>query len=316
MGQISGDGVAERAVVFGRAGHLVGIVSAPAGGVSDAGVGIAFINSGIIHRVGGNRLYVRLARALARRGATVLRFDLSGLGDSGVPPHQAELARVEVEQQDINEALTLLEELGSRRLIVAGLCSGADNSLLSISRNDRVSGALLLDPFAYRTWKYYLTHYGPRMVRPAAWWRAMTGQTSLLRDIGRSVRSTLMSARSGPAPADLSASSAPAREVYEERLRRLIGRDARMLWVFTGGLDERYNYRDQFFDAFPELDLRSAVDFEYIAGADHTFSREVAQRWLEDRVANWYDANFGNAGPDPEPGHQRRSESATVGLSR
>jgi len=286
----------ERAVVFGRSQHLVGVLSTPPAGAGAPPPGILFINSGIIHRVGANRIYVRLARALAGRGAATLRFDLSGIGDSSQPSDQLEVSRAELEQRDIDDALALMRREGIGPLIVAGLCSGADNSLAAIARDERVSGAVLLDPFAFRTLGYLLTYYGPRILQPAVWWRAITGQSPLLRTVMRAAWSKMMPRRAGGAPAvpaDLSASKAPSRDVFEARLRALLARNARMLWVFTGGLEARYNYRDQFFDAFPRLNLRAYVDFEYIAQADHTFSREVFQQQLEARIVTWYDATFG-----------------------
>ncbi len=71
----------ERAVVFGDPPDLVGVLTEPDGVCRDRGVII--LNAGIIHRVGPNRLHVRMARALASLGFPVLRFDFSGQGDSG-----------------------------------------------------------------------------------------------------------------------------------------------------------------------------------------------------------------------------------------
>ena len=173
----------ERAFAFGRSQHLVGVLTKPPLAGAGPPPGIAFINSGIIHHVGANRIYVRLARALARRGAASLRFDLSGIGDSSQPSDQLDVSRAELEQRDIDDALSLMQREGVGRLIVAGLCSGADNSLTAIARNERVAGAVLLDPFVFRTRRYYVVHYGPRLLRPAVWWRALTGRSRVVGDM-------------------------------------------------------------------------------------------------------------------------------------
>ena len=296
MGNVTEEAFSERAMAFGRSQHLVGVLSMPAAVAAVSPPGIAFISSGIIHRVGANRIYVRLARALARRGSASLRFDLSGIGDSSQPDDQLEVSRAELEQRDIDDALSLMQREGVGPLIVAGLCSGADNSLATIARNEHVSGAVLMDPFVFRTRRYYVEHYGPRLLRPAAWWNALTGQSTAFKDLAGSVVSRFPRSRSTPVgDSSLSASTAPSREEFQERLEALIERGARLLFVFTGGLEERYNYRNQLFDAFPRIALRAHAELEYLPDSDHTFSRQAPQRQLEARIVTWYDTHFGTA---------------------
>lgn len=70
----------EETCVFGSANPLVGIITHPE---IDVGLPtVILLNAGLIHRIGPNRVYVRLARHLAGLGFQVLRFDLSGIGDS------------------------------------------------------------------------------------------------------------------------------------------------------------------------------------------------------------------------------------------
>ena len=64
----------ESHVVFGRDRSLVGTVCAPVDGVDAGRPFVVFVTSGIIHRTGPNRIYVRIARALAERGYSSLRF--------------------------------------------------------------------------------------------------------------------------------------------------------------------------------------------------------------------------------------------------
>ncbi len=77
------------------------------------------LNAGIVHRVGPNRMFVTLARRLAAAGTFVLRFDLSGIGDSetrndGLAPFDSSLA-------DIREVLDMLESTRQiRRVVLAG----------------------------------------------------------------------------------------------------------------------------------------------------------------------------------------------------
>ena len=72
----------EKALLFGEGKSLVGIVTLPAESSPVDRPGIVILNAGVLHRVGPNRVHVQMARALAELGFTVLRFDLSSIGDS------------------------------------------------------------------------------------------------------------------------------------------------------------------------------------------------------------------------------------------
>ena len=85
-----GGSVTERAVALGSH-RLYGIETVGPGRV--VGPKILFLSSGNESHIGPNRLWVDLARRLAGRGFSCLRFDLSGIGDSPVRPGAASTAR-------------------------------------------------------------------------------------------------------------------------------------------------------------------------------------------------------------------------------
>src|ERR1700683_3003922 len=92
-------GIHDQAVMIGARQTLVGVVTQPAEHEPGDRPVFVILNSGIIHRVGHHRMYVTLARALAEAGYQVLRFDLSGIGDSkcrgdGLSPLEGVLADV------------------------------------------------------------------------------------------------------------------------------------------------------------------------------------------------------------------------------
>ena len=216
------------------------------------------------------------------------------IGDSSQPNDPLDVSRDQLEQRDIADALSLMQHEGVGELIVAGLCSGADNSLVAIAGNERVTGAVLLDPFVFKTRRYYVEHYGRRIGRPASWWNVATGRSPLLKQLARSI----FPSRSEPEPVIdelLGAVPEPTHGEYEERLQALIAREARLLFVFTGGLEERYNYRNQLFDAFPRLDLRGGTDLEYLPDSDHTFSREACKEQIESIIVAWCASHYGDA---------------------
>ena len=118
----------ESVVLLGPGKSLVGIVTTPRVLEESASSTCAVIlNAGIIHRVGPNRLHVEMARALANSGLQVVRFDLSGIGDSEARGES--LAPLESALADIRDALdTLSATRGLRKFIVIGLCSGANHA--------------------------------------------------------------------------------------------------------------------------------------------------------------------------------------------
>jgi len=98
-----------------------------------------------ISRTGFNRLCVKMARALARQGWAVLRFDAHGLGDSegelafdtGTELFQAIEKGMHV--PDTLAALDFLaRELGVESAVIAGVCGGAVTAALTARADERV----------------------------------------------------------------------------------------------------------------------------------------------------------------------------------
>ena len=136
----------EEAVVFGEAENLVGVVSEPTDGKAHGDVpAFVLLNAGLVHRVGPNRFYVTLARELARAGHVTLRFDFSGVGDSG--PIGNSLPFEENSVKDTKDALDFLATTrGIERFILFGLCSGAMISFDTASCDPRIVGIAMINP--------------------------------------------------------------------------------------------------------------------------------------------------------------------------
>jgi pimeloyl-ACP methyl ester carboxylesterase len=118
-------GAGESILRFGVDGKLFGIVSEPREILGNAPA-ILLANAGSTHHVGPNRLYVFLARALARAGFRVLRFDLPGLGDSVIDDAGSENdPYVDSTNDAIASAIAALREQNAASFVMTGLCSGA-----------------------------------------------------------------------------------------------------------------------------------------------------------------------------------------------
>jgi alpha-beta hydrolase superfamily lysophospholipase len=135
---------AERCIVFGK-GRLFGILTPadPAKAKPDRPA-ILVTNAGCVNRQSPHRMGVTLARRWARLGFDVLRMDLPGIGDSPAAPGTQE--NVTYPPTALGELDEAIAALGSRKVIVSGLCSGGDYAFQLGARSDKVAGAWLLNP--------------------------------------------------------------------------------------------------------------------------------------------------------------------------
>jgi pimeloyl-ACP methyl ester carboxylesterase len=195
--------ITEEVLIFGQQdANLVGIITDPPEGRRDPNLpAIILLNPGLINRVGPHRLYVKLARALAERGHVVLRFDLSGVGESR--------GRAEIMDRNVGavvdtfEAMSWLHWLrGARGFILMGHCSGGWHSLLTAHEAPAVHGVIALDIEAgddgwvrydrNRVYSQFYRNYYLHGALPSAgrWRRFLTGRVdyrSILRNVGQEI---------------------------------------------------------------------------------------------------------------------------------
>jgi len=277
----------DQAVAFGPRRSLIGIVTSPRE-PADLPV-VVMVNSGIIHRVGANRMYVSLARALADRGFVSLRFDLSGIGDSA--PRKESLPLAEVVARDIDEALAFLRTTrNARRFIMVGLCSGAQDAFRTAVRNPAVGGLVLLDiPGPFRTWQHWLHHFARRIGRLESWRNTLLGRNSLLQRGRRLVRRDDEKPQMAESPGIRHAS---ARAAMETSFLHILDRGVPVLVVFTSGMEDNYNHRSQFRETLPAAAGHPLVTYQYYPDADHVFSDLGHRTSVVSLIANWLTTTF------------------------
>src|SRR6202011_2523644 len=110
--------------------------------------------AGAVHHVGPNRLYVALARHLARLGHIVLRMDIAGIGDS--PASAGEPDNVVYSShalRDVSKAIEYLQRhWGAHELRAVGLCSGAYHALKAGVARLPLTGVVIINPLTF-FWK-------------------------------------------------------------------------------------------------------------------------------------------------------------------
>jgi len=265
----------ERALTFGPA-NLVGILTQPDPDVAVEGAPAQVIlNSGILHRAGASRIYVKVARALADVGITTLRFDFSGIGDSEVRRGES----IPIEERFIREsreAMDYLEtSLGIDRFIVGGLCSGADGAFWTGLEDERVVGIWQIDAFCYPTPRYYARRYLPKLLDPRAWIHSI--RVRLVPKEGRAAEEEEVFVK--PEYRRIF----PPRDVVGDGLRRLRERDVAMYFLFTGS--QEYLYERQHEEAFPKGMETARVRF--IPDCTHTMTELDHQDRLVEDLRDW-----------------------------
>ncbi len=274
----------ETVLEFGPDRRLVGVLTRPAPGTPPAEMALVLTNAGIIHRVGPDRLHVRLARHMARAGFPVFRYDLPGVGDS------ESIGGRDLEEERLTGARAALDALQragvARRFVVMGICSGADQSFRVAASDPRVAGAVLVDPTAVFSSPRHRLHTAirrsRRLLRPRVWWKLLTG--GYLRRGG---------SRGGGAPVPIpgAARSLDPRAHPDEwgavrgALESMAARQVRLLVVVTSHDMEVFTYPGQLLDAFPDVEgLEAVLEVDRVTWLVHTFPSEPERRYLEDAV--------------------------------
>ncbi len=180
----------EQVVLFGKTKSLVGIITEPYSASEDGCFpAIIILNAGLLHRIGPNRLYVKIARQMATAGFIVLRFDFSGIGDSSALD-----ANLPFERSSISETQEAMHYLSSIRgigeFILVGLCSGANVALKTACGDHRVVGVIGINGSYFDSQEleglsqYFKSsiqsrYYRKHLFNYRSWWRVITGKSNL-----------------------------------------------------------------------------------------------------------------------------------------
>jgi pimeloyl-ACP methyl ester carboxylesterase len=282
----------EETILFGKYQSLVGIVSHPAH-FDPSRPAVVLLNGGLIHRVGPSRLYVHMARALAEHGALVLRFDMSGIGDSKVRADNLPFEKSTID--DARQAMDYLQEtFGIREFMLMGHCGGAINSIRTAVEDERVVGIVMMNPEGGDTdWdeydrkrkesQYYKTYYGQTALRDTSRWkRLITGQADY-RSIARNVFKMIVLnqldtisfklRRTVAAPA-----SDPVRDLMVGWLDTLAARRANVLFIYSEASTGLQRLQTTLGRDLEERVAHGQVRLEIMEHADHNYTLDHVRR--------------------------------------
>jgi len=287
----------ERALTFDCAGDaLFGILSVPA---TPQQTGVVVVVGGPQYRAGSHRQFVLLARALARQGFAVLRFDARGMGDSGGSPRHFETMA-----EDISAAIAaLLQQVAAvRQVALLGLCDGASAALLHVDavRDPRVRGLALLNPWVRSPAslaRVQLRHYYWQRLAQRAFWTKLLGG-----GVGQAAWRDLLAnlkARHTPAPR-------AAHTPYQHRMARgWAAFDGDILLVLSGNDLTAKEFVDATRDDAAWTGAMQHVRLQRhdLPEADHTFTGAACSERLDELTVAWLKAL-------PPPSASVRAEAA------
>lgn len=152
-------GIAETVVQLDAGStSLFGILTTPAPGNLPAGqgkpMGVLMLNAGAVHHIGQNRMWVGLARKWAARGVSVLRIDLSGIGDSQARQGEGEnVVYSGTALRDLALAVDFMRaQMGDGDCHLVGLCSGAYHAFKLAASGQPLASVVMINPLTFY-WK-------------------------------------------------------------------------------------------------------------------------------------------------------------------
>jgi hypothetical protein len=84
----------------------------------------------------------------------------------------------------------------------------------------------------------------------------------------------------------------PSKMKAQAELQGLIERGGSLLFIYTGGVPDYYNYKTQFKDMFNFVEMHDNLQVEYFKEMTHTFSRVDDRTRLMNCVCDWMQRNY------------------------
>ena len=275
----------EKIIQFGDENNMLGIVSLPEI-IDENKPAILILNSGLIHRVGPYRMSVEIARNLAKQGFIVFRFDLPNVGDSS-----GYKTSKNYQQRTIHEIKSAIDVISQRyksnKFVSLGLCTGAMNSHIIAVNDKRVISAVMLDAYAYPTFKFLYKRYSHKVIKLL---NPLFISSLLAKLFKKNHHDNQVSEMD-----EVSYWELPDKKEIESELKQLAERNVDLLYIYTGGSLYYYNYKHQFRDTFKSIDFKSHLDVELFEKIDHTFTLQRDRDFLFEFLQNWIVRKYSHA---------------------
>ena len=292
--------------------RLFGVLCCPTGGsVSDKPL-VILANSGSVHHVGPNRVYVHLARQLAACGVSSLRIDIQGIGEScKLDDHNKNHPYQDTAVSDVTSAVQyVLSERLASAVTIAGICSGSYSAFHSaLAQNSKklpITEIILINPLTFY-WQDDMSldipsvyqnikdskHYAKSIRSLQSWKKLVSGKASvsyIINFIGNRVAALFQQTT-----AAITESISDKKSELACDLLTIMDKGIKIIFVFAStdpGLDIVNAEAKR---TFRRGLLSGAIELSVIDGADHTFSK-IARR---DDLYQFFSNKYQNGASQP-----------------
>jgi pimeloyl-ACP methyl ester carboxylesterase len=303
-----GEPISERVLSFGPEERFFGILTETERSMPGRSRTVVLLLNTAPHtRVGPNRMYVPMARQLAARGFSSLRFDLRGVGDTlGSAAGERSPIYSKAFVSDVQHAMTELEALGYDRFVAVGLCAGAYLAFHSALADVRLHGVVMVNAQTFdwkdgdsleikrRTSVMSNAFYKRAILQRETWQRALTGKIDF-RTIGTALLARTQHRAQAEARRVLSSlgvmSSAEWFDVAQS-FATLLKRGVQTYLVYSEEDEGVDHLQAHVGTRLKRLQRDPRFQLELVKGSDHTFSQIWAQARLRDLIADHVEKHF------------------------
>lgn len=270
-------------------------------GNPEQGRGVLIVVGGPQTRVGSHRQFTLLARHLAGQGIPVFRFDYRGMGDtSGIQRTFEDI------DDDIRAAIDAFYQQCTHLndVVIWGLCDAASAAMFYAHQDPRVSGLIMLNPWARTTSgeaKAYLKHYYvSRLHDPALWKKIRQGEfdaVAATKSLFSLVRSALGLKHEVTSPEQYTTTEDTKERTHCENRATLPDRMAAGLEKFHGKLLFIFSGNDltasEFLDMtqterrWRQLFKQRPHERYDMPESNHTFSRKIWRDAVAQKTLDW-----------------------------
>jgi pimeloyl-ACP methyl ester carboxylesterase len=263
--------------------RLSGVLTTPTSIKHQLRTAFLLLNSGLIHRVGPGRLYVKICRTIANAGYFAFRFDFSGIGDS--LPREDNLPFSQSSIDDTHTTMDYLQkQFGIEKFILGGICAGGDVAFETAKTDKRVCAIVPIDFYNIPSRGYYIQQYKQRLRHLESWKRLLSGKSELWSHWKNSESEQAVLAEENTQQMIAAFDNTLTNNTVAASVNQLLKNGIKCCFLYSSESAGYYNYVNLFSnDIHPSEHLKMVC----IENADHGFTLSASQDKLISAIADW-----------------------------
>ena len=248
--------------------------------------GVVIVVGGPQYRIGSHRQFLKLSRSLAANNVTSIRFDCSGMGDSG-----GEFKSYLNIDEDIKSAIDTLQSNCPHisKIVLWGLCDAATAIAKYCNKDTRISGVFLLNPWVkdeqLAAEALVKNHYKKQLLSLHFWKRVISGDVKIFSAVSSFIQN-LLNMKSGHSKqqnnTENKADSTPKslQQMMQQELQQFSGK-AHIILSENDLTAQEFNTAAQS-QQWQKMIKEKPIPITTIPGANHTFASEKWRSEIQD----------------------------------